>query len=50
MESVLKDNPDADRNGIKCPAGLSINAVTVNEIAVSIIAEIIMEKNNENLK
>ncbi|WMT50460.1 MAG: XdhC family protein [Ferroplasma sp.] len=50
MESVLKDHPDADRNGIKCPAGLSINAITVNEIAVSIIAEIIMEKNNKNLK
>ena len=50
METVLREHPDADKNAIKCPAGLSINAITVKEIAVSIVAEIIMEKNNNNLK
>jgi xanthine dehydrogenase accessory factor len=50
IEKILLDNPDIDTNGIKCPAGLPINAITINEIAISIVAEIIKEKNNNNLK
>jgi xanthine dehydrogenase accessory factor len=49
MEKVKKDNPELDGTLIKCPAGISINAVTINEIAISIVAEIIKKKNEGNI-
>ncbi len=45
IEQVKSQNPGLDTSLIKCPAGININAITIDEIAVSIIAEIIKERN-----
>ena len=45
LEQVKKNDPELDTSLIKCPAGVDINAITINEIALSIVAEIIREKN-----
>jgi xanthine dehydrogenase accessory factor len=50
LDQVKKSHPELDPSGIKCPAGIDINAITINEIAISIVAEIVMQKNNLNIK
>jgi len=46
IEQIKSKNPELDTSLIKCPAGIDINAITINEIAISIIAEIIKNKNS----
>ena len=50
MEQVKNQNPGLDTSLIKCPAGIDIKAITINEIAISIVAEIIKEKNLHHIK
>ncbi len=47
IDILKKRNIDLDTTKIKCPAGLDINAISVNEIALSIAAELIKEKNQK---
>lgn len=44
--NILKENFNEEQlKKIKCPAGIDINAITINEITISIISEIISIKN-----
>jgi len=44
--NILKEKFNEEQlKKIKCPAGIDINAITINEIAISIISEIISIKN-----
>ncbi|MEM0140055.1 MAG: XdhC family protein [Ferroplasma sp.] len=45
IQQLKKRNNKLDYSKIKCPAGIDINAISINEIAISIISEIIKEKN-----